>query len=68
MSITYTWNVVQLDAYPEKDGLVNCVFTCHWTLNGDDGLGHSGSAYGPAGITLNADGNYTAFKVIPAEP
>jgi hypothetical protein len=67
MAITYTWNVVQMDAYPEKDGLTDVVFTAHWTLNGDDGEGHSGSAYGSAGITLNADGDYTPYADLTQE-
>ena len=67
MAITYTWNVVQLDAYPEKDGLVNCVFTCHWTLNGDDGEGHTGAAYGSVGVTLDEGGAYTPFDNLTKE-
>jgi len=67
MAITYTWNVVQMDAYPEKDGLTDVVFTAHWTLNGDDGEGHSGSAYGSVGVTLDEGGAYTPFAELTQE-
>jgi hypothetical protein len=59
--MNYEWKIVAMDCYPEKDGLVNCVFTCHWTLNGDDGEGHSGSAYGSVGVTLDEGGDYTPY-------
>jgi hypothetical protein len=61
MAITYTWNVVQMDAHPEKDGLTDVVFTVHWTLNGDDGEGHTGSAYGSVGVTLDEGGDCTPY-------
>ena len=66
MAITYNWGIVQLDAYPEKDGLTDVVFTVHWTLNGDDGEGHSGSAYGSVGVTLD-EGDYTPFAELTKE-
>jgi hypothetical protein len=59
--ITNTWGIVQLDAYPEKDGLTDVVFTVHWNLTGDDGEGHTGYAYGSVGVTLDEGGAYTPF-------
>jgi hypothetical protein len=67
MAITYNWGIVQLDAYPEKDGLTDVVFTVHWTLNGDDGEGHTGSAYGSVGVTLDEGGGYTPFAELTQE-
>jgi hypothetical protein len=32
MAITNTWNVVQMDAYPEYEGETDVVFTVHWTI------------------------------------
>ena len=60
MAIVYTWNVVQMDAYPEKDGLTDVVFVVHWTLSGTDGT-YTGSAYGSVGVTLDEGGGYTPF-------
>jgi hypothetical protein len=54
------WNIVQLNAYPEKDGLVNCVFTCHWDCTGVDG-DYSGRVYGSCGVTLDPEAPYTAY-------
>lgn len=61
MAITYTWNVVQMDAYPEKDGLTDVVFTVHWTLSGTDGT-YTGGAYGSVGVTLDEGGSYTPYN------
>lgn len=58
--ITNTWNVVQMDAYPEKDGLTDVVFNCHWTLTATDGT-YTGNAYGTAAVTLDAGGAYTPY-------
>lgn len=61
MTITNTWAVVQMDCYPEYEGLNNVVFTVHWTLNGTDAEGHYGSTYGSVSIALDPDGEYTAY-------
>ena len=60
MAITNTWNVVQMDAYPEKDGLTDVVFTVHWTLSGTDGE-HTASSYGSVGVTYDADAPFTEY-------
>ncbi len=51
MTITYTWNVVQMDAYPEYEGQTDVVFTVHWTLTGTDGT-YTGFVYGSVGLNL----------------
>lgn len=60
MAITYTWSVVQMDAYPELDGETDVVFTVHWTLSGIDGI-YSGSSYGSVGVTINPDEPFTPY-------
>jgi hypothetical protein len=67
MAITYNWGIVQLDAYPEKDGLTDVVFTVHWTFNGNDGEGHTSSAYGSVGVTLDEGGGYTPYADLTKE-
>ena len=47
-----TWNVVQMDCYPEVDGEKDVVFTVHYTLNGVDGE-YTGSVYGSVGVKLD---------------
>ena len=39
MAVVNTWNVVQLDCYPDVDGEVDVVFTVHWTLTGTETQG-----------------------------
>ena len=57
---TFNWNINQLNAYPEKDGLVNCVFTAHWDCTGVDGE-YSGRVYGSCGVTLDPEAPYTPY-------
>lgn len=60
MTITNTWGVVQMDAYPEYEGETDVVFTVHWTLNGTDGT-YAGSVYGSTGVTLNEGTAFTPY-------
>ncbi len=57
---TLTWNVVQMDAYPEKDGKQDVVFTVHWNLTGVDG-DYNGYVYGTVGVTLDHEAQYTPY-------
>lgn len=58
---TLTWNVVQMDAYPEKDGKQDVVFTVHWNLTGVDG-DYNGYVYGSVGVTLDPEAPYTPYE------
>lgn len=60
MTITNTWSVVQMDAYPEYEGNADVVFTVHWTLNGTDET-HNGSVYGSVGLTLDPEATYVPY-------
>ena len=60
MTITNTWNVVQMEAYPEYGGEPDVVFTVHWTLSATDGT-YTGSVYGSIGVTLTEGGTFTPF-------
>jgi hypothetical protein len=55
-----TWNIVQLNCYPEKDGLTDCVFTVHWDCTGADGE-YNGRVYGSTGVTLDPEAPYTPY-------
>jgi hypothetical protein len=61
MTITYTWSVVQMDAYPQHDGETDVVFTVHWTLGGTNGT-YSGSTYGSTGVTVNPAEPFTPYE------
>jgi hypothetical protein len=60
MAVTYTWNIQQLDCYPEQDGNTDVVFTVHYTLSGEE-AGFSGGVYGSVGVTLDAGATFTPY-------
>jgi len=60
MATTYTWAVVQMDAYPEADGETDVVFNVHWTLTGNE-AGFVGSVYGSQGVTVDPDAPFTPY-------
>ena len=60
MTITNTWAVVQMDAYPEYEGSEDVVFTVHWTLNGTDGT-YNGSVYGSSGVMFTEGSTFTPY-------
>lgn len=60
MTVTNTWAVVQMDAYPEEDGHTDVVFTVHWTLTGTDGT-YTGYVYGSQGVSVNPDEPFTPY-------
>ena len=60
MTITNTWNVVQMQAYPEYEGEPDVVFVVHWVLSGTDGT-YTGSSYGSVGITLTEGATFTPY-------
>jgi hypothetical protein len=60
MAVTYTWSVVQMDAYPEEDGETDVVFNVHWTLAGIDQT-YQGYAYGTQAVSINPDVPFTPY-------
>jgi len=60
MAITNTWNIQQLNAYPEYEGEPDVVFTVHWTLNGTDGT-YVGSVYGSSGVMFTEGSTFTPY-------
>lgn len=60
MPTTYTWSVVQMDAYPEVDGEQDVVFNVHWTLAGAR-AGFYGSVYGSQTVSLDPDTPFVPY-------
>jgi hypothetical protein len=60
MATTINWNIVQLNCYPEKDGLTDVVFTVHWDCTGVDGE-YNDRVYGSCGVTLDPEAPYTPY-------
>lgn len=66
MSITYTWKVSQVEAYPEVEGKSNVVFTVHWRLHGTEGE-FEGSLYGSHTISLKKEGDFIPYEDLTEE-
>jgi len=60
MSNTYTWQIAQLECYPEHEGHTDVVFTCHWRRQATDGT-HFADTYGSQSVTLDPDAPFTAY-------
>jgi hypothetical protein len=61
-----TWAVTQMDAYPERDGKTDVVFTVHWTLTGSE-AGFVGTAYGTQGVMVDPDAPFTPYANLTQE-
>jgi len=46
---TFTWNVSQLDCYPQADNQTDVVFNIHWRCTGTDGT-YTGTVYSTASV------------------
>ena len=66
MAIVNTWNVVQMNEYPEFDGEQDVVFQVHWTLTGTEGE-YTGSVYGSVGVSLDAESQFTPYNELTLE-
>jgi hypothetical protein len=61
-----TWNVLQLDCYPQQDGLTDVVCTVHWQCNGVED-NYFASNYGTVGVTLDPTAPYTPYDDLTQE-
>jgi len=61
-----TWNISQLNCYPEQDGLTDVVCTVHWQCTGVDGI-YVASAYSTVGVTLDPTAPYTPYEDLTQE-
>lgn len=62
MKITYTWRITELVTYPEYEGRTNVVQAVHWTLDGDDGEGHTATISQAHGVSLEISDSFTDFS------
>ena len=65
-----TWNINQLDCYPELDGKTDVVFTAHWNLSAEEVDGdktYTGYVYGSIGLTLDPEEPYTEYANLTKE-
>jgi hypothetical protein len=66
MTITKTWAVAQMDAYPEYEGQADVVFGIHWTLTASEGV-HQAQIYGSHNMTLELDEPFTPYSELTEE-
>ena len=66
MTIEYTWNIAQLNCYPESEGQVGVAFTAHWTLVGTDGT-YQGSVYGSSTLPTPEGSTYIPYDELTLE-
>ena len=57
---TYTWNITQLDCYPNAEGQTNLVFNVHWNVTATDGT-NTTNVYGVQPLTYVAGSQFTPF-------
>ena len=61
MSISYTWSIDQLEAYPTFESQSNVVFNVTWSYRGVDSNGVGSSRGGKTAVTYTADSPFTPF-------
>lgn len=66
MANTYSWVIVQLECYPEHEGLTDVVFTVHWRRQAMSG-NYMSDVYGSQGVTLEPDAPFTAYADLTKE-
>ena len=60
MANTYTWQIAQLECYPEQDNHTDVVFTVHWRRQATDGT-HTADIYDSQSVTLDPSAPFTAY-------
>lgn len=60
MSNTYSWQITQLECYPQKDGKTDVVFNIGWARIATDGT-HTVCNGGSQSVTLDAEAPFTPY-------
>lgn len=63
-SVGITWDVTQMDCYPQEDGKTDVVFTVHWTCLGaqtSGGSTYNGSVYGTCSVPAPTGSSFTPY-------
>lgn len=64
MAVSYQWLVERLEAYPQKDGFSDVIFSVYWRVNGRDDVGHSATISGVQSISLNTSETFTPYEIL----
>ena len=57
---SYTWNITQLDCYPNAEGQTNLVFNVHWNVTASDGT-YTANTYGVQPLIYVAGSPFIPF-------
>lgn len=60
-AINYTWNIIQMDCYPQAEGEANVVWNATWKLSGTDGV-TTCFIFGNQPLTYVAGTPYTPYS------
>lgn len=63
-SISITWDITQMDCYPQADGQSDVVFTVHWTCSGQQtasGNTYNGSVYSTCAVPAPTGSAFTPY-------
>jgi hypothetical protein len=69
MAITYTWQIVSLEAKAQQDNHDNVIFNVHWRLDAykiDNEIKYHASRYGVEHMKYDVD-NFTAYDDLTKE-
>jgi hypothetical protein len=67
MDITYQWLVERLEAYPQRDGFTDVVFSVFWRVNASDAKRHKATISGVQPINLDGSGDFTPYDKLTPE-
>lgn len=60
MSTTISWNIVQLDCYPQYESQSDVVFNVHWEVVSSEDK-YYGRCYGSIGVELDPESPFTPY-------
>lgn len=60
MATTFTWQIKQLNCYPQAEGQTDVVFVVQWRCFGTDGT-YNGSVYSTCDVPYKAGTPYTPY-------
>lgn len=67
MDISYQWIAERLEAYPQKDGFADVVFSVFWRVNATDAAGHQATISGVQPVELDGSADFTPYDKLTPE-
>jgi hypothetical protein len=67
MTVTFTWDISQLECAPTENELTNVIKTIHWRYKGQDAEGFAAESYGSIGLKEPDPIAFTKYEDITKE-